>query len=124
DLTGTDVTEVAVDLEGTAGSGAGDGLTDRVTVNGTTGDDVVVAHGSDAMATVDGLSAQVGIDHTEATDVLEIRTGAGDDVVDATSIAAGTIGVVLDGGDGNDVLLAHDGGATLLGGAGDDVLIG
>ena len=39
DLTGTDVTQVAIDLAGRPGSGQGDGQADTVIVNGTAGDD-------------------------------------------------------------------------------------
>ena len=41
DLSGTGVTDVNIDLAGTAGSGVGDGQADTVIVNGTGGDDVV-----------------------------------------------------------------------------------
>ena len=49
---------------------------------------------------------------------------AGDDVVDASGLAAGAIQLTADGGDGDDVLIGRAGNDTLLGGAGDDVLIG
>jgi Ca2+-binding RTX toxin-like protein len=124
DLSGTDVTEVLVDLESALGSGVGDGAVDRTTVNGTAGDDVAVLSSVNGQVLVSDLPADVRIEHAEATDVLEIRTGAGDDVVDGSGLAAGSMSLLLDGGDGEDVLLAHDGGATLLGGADDDVLLG
>ena len=41
DLTGTDVTQVAIDLAAPAGSGQGDGQPDTVIVNGTAGDDTI-----------------------------------------------------------------------------------
>jgi Ca2+-binding RTX toxin-like protein len=124
DLSGTDATEVLVDLESALGSGVGDGAVDRVTVNGTAGDDVAALSSVNGQVLVSDLPAVVRIEHAEATDVLEVRTGAGNDVVDGSGLAAGSMTLLLDGGDGEDVLLAHDGGATLLGGANDDVLIG
>jgi Ca2+-binding RTX toxin-like protein len=124
DLSGTDVTEVLVDLESALGSGVGDGAVDRVSVNGTAGDDVASVSSVNGQVLVNDLPVDVRIEHAEATDVLEIRTGAGDDVVDGSGLAAGSMSLLLDGGDGEDVLLAHDGGATLLGGADDDVLLG
>jgi hypothetical protein len=48
DLTGTDVTRVAIDLLGTPGSGQGDGAADSVTVNGTAGDDQIKVASSGA----------------------------------------------------------------------------
>ena len=59
-----------------------------------------------------------------ANDRLTVNALAGDDVVDASGLAAGAIQLTADGGDGDDVLIGGDGDDTLLGGAGDDVLIG
>src|SRR5262249_26513942 len=41
DLTGTDVTQVAIDLSAAAGSGQGDGAADTVNVTGTAVDDTI-----------------------------------------------------------------------------------
>jgi Ca2+-binding RTX toxin-like protein len=48
----------------------------------------------------------------------------GDDVIDASGVAAGSILLTLDGGEGDDVLIGGAGDDVLLGGAGDDVLLG
>ncbi|HEY3149500.1 MAG TPA: calcium-binding protein, partial [Dongiaceae bacterium] len=63
DLTGTDVTKVAIYLAATINGKDSDGKLDTVTVNGTgNGDTVAIAsHGS--QVTVKGLPAQVTIDH-------------------------------------------------------------
>ena len=45
-------------------------------------------------------------------------------MVDASGLAAGSILLTADGGDGDDVLIGGAGNDTLLGGAGDDVLLG
>ena len=45
DLTGTGVTQVAIDLAATPGSNVGDGAADSVTVNGTAGNDTVQVAG-------------------------------------------------------------------------------
>ena len=58
------------------------------------------------------------------SDRLTVNALAGDDVVDASGVAAGAMLLTLDGGDGDDILLGGDGDDTLLGRAGDDVLIG
>jgi Ca2+-binding RTX toxin-like protein len=122
DLSGTDVVEVNIDL---AVNGAGDGATDSVTAVGTSGDDVAVVVGDASGVSVVGLAAQINVTGTEAAnDRIVIRGLAGDDVIDASGVAVGTVGLTLDGGDGNDVLIGSDGDDILLGGAGDDVLIG
>jgi Ca2+-binding RTX toxin-like protein len=124
DLTGTGVTGVNIDLSGTPGGGTGDGQVDAVVVNGTANaDDMQVTSDATGIA-VTGPAAQVHISGAEPADQLNISAGAGDDVVQATGLAAGAIQFTADGGDGNDVLLGSAGNDTLLGGAGDDVLIG
>jgi Ca2+-binding RTX toxin-like protein len=125
DLSGTDVTEVNVNLDSAAGSGAGDGGADTVVVNGTSGDDVAVVAGDSSGVTVAGLAAFVNINAADAAnDRLTVSALAGDDVVDASGLATPSIGLTADGGAGDDVLIGGDGDDTLLGGDGDDVLIG
>jgi Ca2+-binding RTX toxin-like protein len=119
DLSGTAVTEVNLNL---ASSGAGDGAVDTVVVNGTNGDDVIVAAGDASGTSVFGLASQVNITGAEATDKLAVNALGGDDVIDASGLSVTAIGG--DGGDGDDVLIGGDGNDTLIGGAGDDVLIG
>jgi len=58
------------------------------------------------------------------SDRLTVNALAGDDVVDASGVAAAAMLLTLDGGDGDDILLGGAGNDTLLGRAGDDVLIG
>jgi Ca2+-binding RTX toxin-like protein len=123
DLTGTDVVEVNLNLA--AFGGAGDGQPDTVIVQGTSEDDVILAVGDAAGSAVLGLAAQINITGAEAAnDRLTVNALAGDDVVEATGLAAGAIGLVANGGDGADVLLGGDGNDTMTGGADDDVLIG
>jgi Ca2+-binding RTX toxin-like protein len=119
DLSGTDVANVNGDL------GGNDLAADNVIANATNGDDVVVVSGSGTNAEVLGLAARVAITGAIAnSDRLTVNALAGDDVVDATTLAAGAIQLTANGGEGDDVLLGGDGNDTLLGGAGDDVLIG
>jgi Ca2+-binding RTX toxin-like protein len=124
DLTGTDVTQINLDLAGTPGSGIGDSAVDTVIVNGTADNDTIVVTGDDSGVTVLNLSAQVHITGAEATDNLIVMAGYGDDVVQAATLPAGALQLTADGGNGNDVLIGSAGNDTLLGGAGDDVLIG
>jgi Ca2+-binding RTX toxin-like protein len=123
DLSGTDVTEVNVDLGSAAGTG--DGAADNVIVNGTNGADVAEVIGDASGVGVFGLFSTVNIVNAEAAnDVLTVRLLAGDDVLEASSLSAGAIGLTGDGGDGDDVLIGSAGNDVLLGGNGDDVLIG
>jgi Ca2+-binding RTX toxin-like protein len=125
DLSGTDVTEINLNLESTPGSGVGDGSPDSVIVAGTNGDDVALVVGDAGGVSVLGLTAQVNITGAEAAnDQLTINTLAGDDVVEASGLLAGAIQLTADGGQGNDILIGGDGNDTFLGGDGDDVLIG
>jgi Ca2+-binding RTX toxin-like protein len=121
DLGSTDVSDVRIDLAAAIGGNAGDGQEDTVIVNGTAGDDIVNVFAAGTAAEVSGLAAQVSLENFEAAiDRLVISGGAGDDVL----IATGTVGVTLDGGDGDDVLIGGDGADILIGGDGDDILIG
>jgi Ca2+-binding RTX toxin-like protein len=125
DLSGTDVTQVNLNLESSPGSGQGDGAADTVIVNGTAGDDVAQVIGDATGVAVFGLQAQVNITGAEAAnDRLIVNALAGDDVITASGLAAGAIQLTADGGAGDDVLIGGAGNDTLLGGAGDDVLIG
>ncbi|MDG3008156.1 beta strand repeat-containing protein [Paludisphaera mucosa] len=125
DLSGTDVTEVNLNLAGAIGGTAGDGSADTVTVNGTNGDDVIQVAGDALGAQVLGLSAAINITGAEAAnDRLIVNALAGSDVVEASGLAGSGPRLTADGGTGDDVLIGGDGNDSLLGGDGDDVLIG
>jgi len=95
DLTGTDVSQVDLDLAGALGGDAGDGVVDNVVVNGTNGDDDINIDGTGSGADVTGLAAAVSVTHTDPTDTLSVNTLEGVDGV-AMSGAAGLI-VKVDG---------------------------
>jgi len=123
DLSGTDVTEVNVNLA--ASNGAGDAQPDTVIANGTNGDDVALLFGDASGTSLLGFAAQINVTGAEtANDRLVVNTLAGDDVVEASGLTAGAIQLVANGGDDNDVLIGGDGNDVLLGGNGDDVLLG
>jgi Ca2+-binding RTX toxin-like protein len=125
DLTGTDLTEIDVDLSAGATPGIGDGLADTVIVNGTSADDTVDVSGAGSSVLVGGLPAFVSITGSEGDkDSLVLNTLGGDDTVDASARSAGVVQLTVDGGAGNDVLTGSDGDDVLEGGDGDDVLIG
>ena len=125
DLNGTDVTEVNINLAGTIGGTTGDAQADTVVATGTAGDDVVLVAGNATSVSALGLPAQVNVANGEVlNDRLVIRAGAGADVVDASAVSAGSMRLVLEGGDGDDILIGSAGDDILDGGAGEDVLIG
>jgi Ca2+-binding RTX toxin-like protein len=122
DLSGTDVTNVKVDLA--AAGGGGDGAADTITINGTAGDDVITIANNNGVVTVSGLASTVTITGFEAAnDRIVINGLGGDDVIEASGLGT-AIQLTENGGDGNDVLIGSAGNDTLTGGAGDDVLIG
>jgi Ca2+-binding RTX toxin-like protein len=122
-LTGTSVIQVAIDLAGTIGGVIGDGQVDTVTVRGTAGVDHISVTASGTSVSVDGLSAQVLVDHAESTDVLSIAGGGGDDTIDASSLQANRISLTLNGGAGNDVIHGSDGDDFVIGGTGSDTAL-
>jgi Ca2+-binding RTX toxin-like protein len=125
DLTGTDVTEVNVDLAAPAGSGTGDGQADNVIVNATKGNDTITVTGDSSAVKVSGLAARVNITGAEArNDQLRVNALAGDDVVNASGLTADAIALTVDGGDGNDTITGGAGNDVLIGGAGNDVIEG
>ena len=125
DLTGTELTQINVDLSSGASPGIGDGLADDVIVNGTGGDDDITIADNDRGVSVVGLPAQVNIRGADAAiDVLTINTLGGDDSLDATSLSDAAISLVADGGDGDDELIGGAGNDSLIGGAGNDKLNG
>jgi Ca2+-binding RTX toxin-like protein len=98
DLSGTDVTDVRVDLAATLGGATGDGQNDRVVVNATDGDDAIDVSGDAEVVKVSGLAALTQILHSEvANDRLEINTLTGTDTVESLGLAAGAIQLFVDG---------------------------
>jgi Ca2+-binding RTX toxin-like protein len=122
DLSGTDAVSVEADLAGLGGGD--DAQPDSVVANATNGDDAVIVTGAGPNAQVSGMPATVSVAGVAVGDRLRVNALAGDDVVDASGLAAASALLTLDGGNGDDVLIGGDGNDTLLGGDGDDVLIG
>ena len=125
DLSGTGVTTVNTDLAATPGSGVGDGAADHVIVNATNHSDSIHVAGGNGAVSVIGLAATVNIAGAEpANDALSVDAIGGDDVVEATGLAASSLALTEDGGAGADVLIGSAGNDVLLGGDGNDVLNG
>lgn len=123
DLTGTGVTQVAIDLGATAGSPGGDGQRDTVTANATQAADHISVVNSGGSIVVKGLAAQVSIANAEAGDALTVNGLGGDDVIDASAIKAGQVQLTLNGGDGNDRIVGSAGDDLVNGGRGNDVAL-
>jgi Ca2+-binding RTX toxin-like protein len=125
DLTGTDMVEVNVNLAGTIGGSAGDGLADTVIVNGTNGADLISIFGAGTTYVVVGLQAVVTASNSEgANDALVVNARADDDDVTATSLPAGVVKLTIDGGTGDDDLLGSQGADVFFGGDGNDFVFG
>ena len=124
DLSGTGVTQVAIDLASPPGSGVGDGAADTVTVNATKYDDVIAVQGQGGSLTVTGLPEAVTISGSESTDALVVAGGAGNDTLSAATLPAGNTTLTLDGGSGNDTIIGSQGDDILLGGDGNDTVTG
>ena len=72
-----------------------------------------------------GLSETVSVSGAEpANDTLAIDALDGNDGVVAVGLAASAVGLAIDGGNGNDLLIGGGGDDHLSGSAGNDVLIG
>ncbi len=124
DLSGTDATQVRIDLAGVSGGSTGDGQADTVTVNATNGADTVTLTLSGGTLTIAGLKAQVVIEHFDSFDTVRVNGLGGNDTVDASGVGVGGPALVLDGGADDDLLTGGAGDDVLDGGPGIDVLIG
>jgi hypothetical protein len=120
-LLGTDVSGVDIDL---GVGGRGDGKVDRVTVDGTNGNDRIDVSGDASGLTVAGGQPRVAIRHQEPTDELAVDGLGGDDAISAAGLAAGAVTLTLEGGAGDDTLAGGAGIETLLGDDGSDSIDG
>ncbi|HEY2230987.1 MAG TPA: calcium-binding protein [Xanthobacteraceae bacterium] len=121
DLTGTGVTQVAIDLAATPATHLGDGQPDTVIVNGTANNDQITVASSGAAILVNGLPEQVTINGAEpGNDTLVINGLAGDDTINASGLRAGQINLTINGGDGNDTITGSAGNDVVIGGRGND----
>jgi Ca2+-binding RTX toxin-like protein len=122
DLSGTDMTQIGLDLRGP--NGGGDDAADTITVNGTNGDDSFGAVGDAGGVNLFGLQAAIDIFFQElANDRLTLNALGGDDTVDAVSLEADGIQLTMNGGLGDDVFLGSEGDDLVNGGDGDDTAL-
>lgn len=122
DLTGTDVTQINLDL---GSAGAGDGQTDTVIVDGTNSKNDVQVTGSGSNYNVSGLHTAVAVVNSEGSlDQLVINLLGNNDTFDASTLPAGITQLTVDGGTGRDSILGSQGADVLIGGDGDDFVDG
>jgi Ca2+-binding RTX toxin-like protein len=125
DMSGTDLRNADFDLEAAIGGNAGDGQPDRVTVNGTGGNDTIAMAANAGAVDVTGLAAAVKVEHSEAAnDTLAVNGLAGNDTINGGLGLAALIKVTADGGAGNDTMNGSDAAEVLLGGDGNDAIDG
>ena len=126
DLTGTAMRTVDTDLRTPAGTGGDDAAADTVAVTTTNGDDVVVAESKEGVVRAAPRGEELFVTMVganPANDRLVVNTLAGNDVVEASGLAADAP-ITMDLGDGDDVGIGGAGNDVILGGNGDDVLLG
>ena len=122
-LGATDLNQLNVALA--AAGGAGDAQADTVTLAGTGGDDVAILVGTGTSLTANGLVPTIAVTGAEsANDRFFLNLGNGDDVAEASGVAAGSMLLTLNGENDDDILIGGAGNDTISGGDGDDVLLG
>lgn len=122
DVTGTDVTEIRLDLGALAGGD--DEAADTVTVNATQGADVLGIGEEEGALRVFGLQAVVRVLRAdESEDRLVLNALGGADVVGPSGPGADGMRLTLNGGLGNDTLVGSEGSDQLSGGDGNDVVL-
>ncbi|MBD2073320.1 calcium-binding protein [Phormidium sp. FACHB-592] len=130
DLSGTDVNLIRLDVSGGPNVPL-ETSSDQVTVNSTVGNDTIAIATVNGEIVISGLSAQVQIAGIRAGfDNLTINGLAGNDVIDASKLAANLFQqrfpdgrLTLDGGDGTDLFVGSAGEDVFLGGRGNDVAL-
>ena len=123
DLAGTAVQRVNVDL-GASVAGPADGAPDDVFVTATSGNDQIAIVQDGSGLKVTGLAAEVSVRGGNASDVLQVNGGAGNDRIDASAAPTNGVALALYGGDGNDTLIGSAGTDYLSGHANNDVIEG
>ncbi len=124
DLSKTDIKQINLNLSA-LGSTAGDGAADKVNLDASRRDDVIDINGVLGDVNVSGLSAEVKITGADLEqDLLTVNGLEGDDDIDATNLAVGSLKLLLDGGKGNDLLIGGGEDDTLIGGKGNDFVDG
>jgi len=118
----TGVAAVAIDLAATAGGKTADTKTDSVWLGGDTTANNFVVTTAGSKIFVSGLDTELSIDHAGKTDALFISGGGGNDLIDASALAAGKMILDLNGESGDDTVIGSAGNDTVRDSFGDDVV--
>jgi Ca2+-binding RTX toxin-like protein len=102
----------------------GNGTGDLAQVNGGTGAEAFTIAANGARVSFQRISPGPFLLDIGTTEHLVLNAGDGDDTVSASGNLAALIELSLDGGDGNDTILAGNGNDVLIGGSGDDFVDG
>jgi Ca2+-binding RTX toxin-like protein len=121
DLSGTDVTQVAIDL---AASGIADGFADTVFADGTDGKDAIKLALVGGAVSITGLSVQMTIADANESDLISILAKDGNDSVNASALKLSSAQLAVDGMSGNDTITGGLGNDQLSGGADNDKVLG
>ena len=108
--------------------GAADAAIDSVVVNmRNVADNLILDTQAAGSVRIQGLRYNVNLSTAEPADLLRVNTNEGDDTVLSSTGVEDVLGLIIDGGLGNDTLTAQTtagSGALLIGDAGNDTLIG
>ncbi|WP_395019028.1 beta strand repeat-containing protein [Dongia sp.] len=116
DLTGTGLGAVVVDL-------GSDSDADQLGISGTIGADAIQLATAGSNILVTGLAAEITVAHAGANDFLTINANQGDDIIDASQLAANRVQLTLNGGAGNDTITGSAGNDLINGGQGSDTVL-
>ena len=119
DLAGTALAHVKARLNNN------DDRPDNLTINGTNGADAIIVDGDFANGvTISGLATQVELfGAIGLADGLTVNALGGADTVDASTLQAGAIDLVINGGAGIDQIVGSQGNDLVNGGAGNDIVV-
>lgn len=123
-LSATDVKQVAINLEGTLGSGTGDAQADTVIFNATDAGNAINIVGAGGSITIGGLPWHVTISAFEAMDSLVVNASSGNDTISAAGVGNPLGALTIDAGSGNDTVIGRTIADVLLGGSGNDTVTG
>jgi Ca2+-binding RTX toxin-like protein len=124
DLTGTDITQVTINLAATPSGNTGDHSIDHVTINATGGADTVELRAQAGGIVALGLNTPITITRIDATDQILVNGGGGADLLFASDAPANSGKFFFDGGSGNDTIFGGLGDDSIVGGTGADRLDG
>ncbi|BCH32022.1 hypothetical protein MesoLjLc_39520 [Mesorhizobium sp. L-8-10] len=124
DLSGTDVTQVVINLEGVLGSGSGDAVADIVVFNGTDTSNSITISGVGGSIAIAGLPWTAAVSAADAFDRLVVNGGGGNDTISAAGLGTTLASLTIDAGLGNDTVIGSAATDVLLGSAGNDVVTG